>query len=128
MALRKVSPSAVFSPAGASGRDASSRSFNESASKILGWPVLDALGRPCADVLGPSATDLLITLNSGNGLQNREATYSSPDGNKIPIRFNTECLYNSDGEISGAVVYLSSDEASYITGHNLIVDGGWVSW
>ena len=77
--------------------------FNESASKILGWPVLDALGRPCADVLGPSATDLLITLNSGNGLQNREATYSSPDGNKIPIRFNTECLYNSDGEISGAV-------------------------
>ena len=31
-------------------------------------------------------------------------------------------------EISSAVVYLSSDEASYINGQNLIVDGGWTAW
>jgi len=30
-------------------------------------------------------------------------------------------------EISGSVVYLSSDEASYITGQNLIIDGGWTA-
>jgi len=31
-------------------------------------------------------------------------------------------------EISSSVVYLSSDEASYITGQNLIIDGGLTAW
>lgn len=31
-------------------------------------------------------------------------------------------------EISGSVVYLASNEASYVTGQNLIIDGGWTAW
>jgi NAD(P)-dependent dehydrogenase (short-subunit alcohol dehydrogenase family) len=74
-------------------------------------PILTNLRRHSQEILGPDVPDM-----SGRGV----AVNDDQIRGLVPVgrRGNVE-------DIASAVCYLASDEAGYITGHAMVVDGGW---
>ncbi len=69
------------------------------------------------NAVAPGAVETALTL----GVATREQL-AALAAERIPIgRLATP------EEVAAAVVFLTSDEASYVTGHTLVVDGGWLA-
>ena len=74
-------------------------------------PILTGLRRHSQAILGPGVPDM-----SGRGVavSDDQVRALVPAGRRGGVE-----------DIAAAVCYLASDEAAYVTGHALVVDGGW---
>lgn len=60
------------------------------------------------------------TVSPGGIFDNQPESFVNNYNNKVPLK-----RMGNPKDIVSAVFYLLTDEASYVTGHNLVVDGGW---
>jgi NAD(P)-dependent dehydrogenase (short-subunit alcohol dehydrogenase family) len=74
-------------------------------------PILTGLRQHSQQILGPDIPDM-----SGRGIAVSEEQVRAvvPAGRRGTV-----------DDIAAAVCFLASDEAAYVTGHTLVVDGGW---
>ncbi|MEO0563282.1 MAG: SDR family oxidoreductase, partial [Chloroflexota bacterium] len=80
-----------------------------------------ALTRWLATVIAPNVRINMITL--GGVFRNQPETFIARYNERTPLnRMATEA------DVKGAALYLASDLSQYVTGQNLIVDGGWSAW
>jgi len=82
---------------------------------------LNNLTRYLAAYYGPSQVRV-NAISPGGIFDNQPQVFVANYNKKVPLR-----RMGSPKDIVAAIHYLLSNEASYITGHNLLVDGGWTA-
>jgi len=63
------------------------------------------------------------TISPGGIQSNQPDVFIQKYANKTPLGRMGE-----PEDLKGAMLYLASDLSRYVTGHNLVVDGGWSTW
>ena len=77
---------------------------------ICPGPITTNLRANSPHLLGPNAPEM----NRGVGVDEAAIRAMVPVGRR-----------GTPDDLTGAAVFLASDEAAYVTGHTLVVDGGW---
>ena len=89
--------------------------YSASKSGLLG------LMRHLATILAPKVRVNAITL--GGVWRKQPESFREKYGARTPLG-----RMASEEDIKGGVAYLASDLSAYVTGQNIIVDGGWTAW
>lgn len=82
---------------------------------------LRQLARYLSTVFAPSVRVNVLT--PGGVLRGQPDTFVTRYTERTPLR-----RMATEEDFKGAIAYLASDLSSYVTGQELVVDGGWTAW
>jgi NAD(P)-dependent dehydrogenase (short-subunit alcohol dehydrogenase family) len=80
-----------------------------------------AFTRWLATVLAPDVR--VNAISPGGVLRGQDEKFLKRYNERTPMR-----RMATEEDVKGAIAYLASDMSNYVTGQNLVIDGGWTAW